>query len=185
MQIAKFPYGSLLGATSIACAVFSLCAAYSGQRHASASAPEATIEGRVLSCWQGQVTPWKGIEVRIYTMGQSKEIRALLKEWRTLPNDNTPASMQRITSTMDRLERAVRHTPMLLPATKTNSGGRFWFRHVPQEASYLILATELESEEGASFLDHEIIELKHDVESFAMVFGADSEEHCKPPATKN
>jgi hypothetical protein len=41
------------------------------------------------------------------------------------------------------------------------------------------LAADLESEDASSFLDHEITDLKPGIERFTMIFGADSEEHCK------
>ena len=175
---------SLLLTIIFACAIGGAFVAHGCKRTSpvTASPAEATIEGVASVCWQGKIVPTNGMPVRIYTMEQSKEIRDLLERWGTLPKDNSPTTLQQISSVMDQLEQALRETSTFLPPVKTDRDGRFWFHHVPAGPSYFVVAADLDSEEGPDFLTHQITHLKPGIERISLIYGADSAKDCKTPA---
>jgi hypothetical protein len=162
-----------------ACAIVSPSTAHAGQRSSSPNPPagEATIDGQLLSCLQGKAAPWPGAEVRIYTMAQSKEIRDILKKLSALPQDNEPTTLQQGFELTNRLGDLALKTPALRRRVKTDRAGKFWFRHVRAGFTYFLLVTD-EGEDGFSYDNKEITDLKPGVQRITIVFGGDS-EGCK------
>jgi hypothetical protein len=137
----------------------------------------ATVEGEVDYCFVGGVIGHtKRVPVRIYTMQQSKEIRAVLDRMHSSQGYNSQAAIEQLNKLDGELETAVRRARTFLPLATTDDRGRFRFTNVPAGQSYFLFVI-LFQEDGTDWASRLLPDLKPGMEPIKLVF---DEEVCVP-----